>query len=318
VRIGLLNNLRAGRSDDQVTRMLQHLRAHPEVVSVETESAHGGPEALAELARQEVEILAVNGGDGTVQHVLTEILGRRAFGGRVPIIAPLRGGRTNMTALDLGARRDPVKGLQRVIDAVKSDRLESILTERNVLKVEYGLHCESLYGMFCGLGMIHRAIELTHRVIPKGQQGALGATLVTAGLMGRNLMGHKEGVLEPDKVQLLLDDELVDGGEYLLLITSTLGRLFAGMRPFWGQGPGPVRFTSVATGSAHKPRAFQGILRGRPGSVVTEANGYTSRNVKHAELRLDCGFTVDGELVAPEPGRTLAISADDRVRFAVA
>jgi hypothetical protein len=30
---------------------------------------------------------------------------------------------------------------------------------------------------------------------------------------------------------------------------------------------------------------------------------------------MDCGFTVDGELMAPEPDRSLFITADDVVRF---
>ena len=52
-----------------------------------------------------------------------------------------------------------------------------------------------------------RAIELTHRLFPRGRsQGAFGATLVTAGLVGRQaLWGRDQGVLEPDKVQMLVD-----------------------------------------------------------------------------------------------------------------
>ena len=65
---------------------------------------HAGalPEALGEFARNRIDLLVVNGGDGTLQHALTEILGGDDFE-QIPMIAPLRGGRTNMTALDLGA-----------------------------------------------------------------------------------------------------------------------------------------------------------------------------------------------------------------------
>ena len=111
MRIGLLNNLRAGASGERVSRILSFLKAHPDVVTVETDSAHAGPEALLELARHEVELLVINGGDGTVQHALTEILEHGGFDGRVPMVAPLRGGRTNMTGLDIGSQRDPVKGM---------------------------------------------------------------------------------------------------------------------------------------------------------------------------------------------------------------
>ena len=317
IRIGLLNNLRAGRSNAQVGRLLRFLKRHPEVAHVETDSAGAVPEALAELARREVDLLVVNGGDGTIQHALSEVLSGDEFAGRIPMVAPLRGGRTNMSALDLGTHRDAIRGMANLINAVKGGVLEQRIVRRHVLRVEYGRQRDVLYGMFFGAGMLQRAIELTMRVFPTGRsQGAFGATLVTANLIARAaLMGDTEGVLEPDKIDVLLDGEPIDRGEFSLLMTSTLYRLFARMRPFWGRGSGGVRFTSVAAGAEQLWRAAPGILRGRPGSAVREENGYTSRNVKCAELRMDCGFTVDGELVAGEPGRILKITADNVVRF---
>ena len=43
--------------------------------------------------------------------------------------------------------------------------------------------------------------------------------------------------------------------------------------------------------------------------------GARIRLVKCAEMRFDCGFTVDGELVRPEPGRVVSLTADDTVHF---
>ncbi|MCG8590419.1 MAG: hypothetical protein MJE66_14110 [Proteobacteria bacterium] len=316
MRIGILNNLRAGRSDAQVSRLLALLRRHPEVAHVETDSAEAVPEALSELARQEVELLIVNGGDGTVQHALTEILGSREFGDRVPWIAPLRGGRTNMSALDLGASRDPVRGVAGLLEDAKTGRLHDRLCPRHVLRVQSPRDELDTYGMFFGAGVIYRAIELVHRLFPKGRsQGVFGSTVVTGALVAKLAMRRTDGVLTPNKVQMLLDGEPARDGEYQLIISSTLGRLFAKMRPFWGREPAPLQFTSIACGADRFGRCASGILRGRPGAGVTQENGYTSRNLHRLELRLDCGFTVDGELYAPESGRTVRITADDRVDF---
>jgi hypothetical protein len=122
-------------------------------------------------------------------------------------------------------------------------------------------------------------------------------------------------VLAPNKVELLVDGQSIPHSEFSLMISSTLGRLFAGMRPFWGLGSGPVRFTGFATGSQRFGRAAPGILRGRPRSWVTPETGYTSCNAKRIDIRLDCAFTVDGELVDPMPSRILTLTADDRLRF---
>jgi hypothetical protein len=48
---------------------------------------------------------------------------------------------------------------------------------------------------------------------------------------------------------------------------------------------------------------------------VTPENGYTSRNVERAELRLSCGFTIDGELFAQAGDDVVTLTADRRVTF---
>ena len=325
MRIGVVNNLRAGKSQEQVSRMLGFLRSHPDVLHVETDNVGVMPEALAELSRQEVDLLVVNGGDGSLQYVLTEILGSRVFGDRVPLVAPLRAGRTNMSAMDLAADRDPLRGLAELIACAEDGRIAERVEPRRVLRVSYGhgiygSQRAAQYGMFFGAGMIKRAIELNHRLFDQESQrrvieGVPGATLVTAGLLGRLITGDKSGILAPDKVQILLDGQSVDQGEFHMIIASTLSRLFARMRPFWGRGPGGVRFTAFAAPCERFGTAALGILRGKPASWVTSEKGYTSRNVEHAELRMNCGFTVDGELWQPDSDRSIALTAERVVHF---
>jgi hypothetical protein len=48
---------------------------------------------------------------------------------------------------------------------------------------------------------------------------------------------------------------------------------------------------------------------------VTPENGYTSRNVERAEFRMNCGFTVDGELWQPDSDRTISLTAERVVHF---
>ena len=322
LRIGVINNLRAGKSQDQVSRMLGFLRSHPDVLHVETESAGVMPEALSELARQEVDLLVVNGGDGTLQYVLTEMLGSGAFDDRVPLVAPLRAGRTNMSAMDLLADRDPLRGLEALIECAEDGRIAERVEPRRVLRVSYGYGFQraAQYGMFFGAGIIKRAIELNHRLFDKGGQrhfveGVAGATLVTAGLVGRAITGDQSGILTPDKIQILLDGDAVEQSEFHLVMASTLSRLFARMRPFWGQGPGGVRFTSIAAPCEKIGKAAIGMIRGKPADWVTPEIGYTSRNVDRAELRMNCGFTVDGELWQPDSDRGVDLSAERVVHF---
>jgi diacylglycerol kinase (ATP) len=316
VRIAVLNNLRAGKNEAEVSRVLSLLRSYPDVLHIETDHAHALPEALAEIARQNVNLLVVNGGDGTLQFALTEILSTGGEFERIPMIAPLRGGRTNMTALDLHARRNPVKGLRDLLENARAGRLAERMVKRPVLRLETLKARHLQYGMFFGAGMIHRAVELTQRVFPKGKsQGVFGAGLVTAGLCLRIAKGDNKGILTPDKIGILVDGEMVPQGEFHLVIASSLDRLFLRMNPFWGRENGGVRFTSMASDSLQMRSTIPGILRGKPNHLVQPENGYCSANSDKVELRLDCGFTIDGESFEPISDEVVTITADRRVTF---
>ena len=317
MRIGVLNNLRAGRSQAQVHRLLRLLKDYPDVLHVETDQAGAVPDALADLARQEVNLLVVNGGDGTLQHALTEILEHNAFDGRVPQIAVLPGGRTNMTAKDIGTRGTPVTQLRHILEGAKAGTLGERVERRHVLRVEYGHQREVRCGMFFGAGVIHRAIDYLHANFPQGggAQGALGSTLITATLVARLMMGKRDGLLTPDKAHILVDGELHEHGEFRLLMASTVHRLFAGMRPFWGSGHAGVRLTTMTPDARQLRRALPGILSGEPNAYMTTENGYSSCNAKRVDMRLNAGFTIDGEQFPGEEARAVSLTADHVVRF---
>jgi hypothetical protein len=315
VQVALINNLRAGRSNEQVARILSLLRDHPEILHVETDSAGALPDAIADLARRRVDLLLVNGGDGTLQHVLTEILDNEPFE-KLPLIAPLRGGRTNMTAKDLGAQRNPIAGVRSILASMAAGRLHERLVTRPVIRAEWERGRRVEYGMFFGVGIITRAISLVHELFPQGRsQGSFGAGIVTMALVAKTMRRPTEGVLAPDKLQIRLDRGEVFDGEFRLTISTTLRRLFWGIEPFWGRERGGLRFTTIASDARSFAGAAIGVLRGRPRPWVNSANGYTSRNVERAELRLGCGFTIDGEIFPQAGEDVVTLTADRRVTF---
>lgn len=315
MRIGVLSNLRAGRSAPQRARLLEILRSRPEIAHVETDSARKLPGALRDLERRGLDLLVVDGGDGTLQFALTALLSdpRRM---RLPVIAPLRGGRTNMTAADLGADRDPVRGLLCVLEAADGGYLERLAVTRPVLRVRSSRRLGDQYGMFFGVGLIHRAIGVVHRSFPPGRsQGLFGAGVVTAALIAKMLFRPTRGILTPDKCSVHADGrELVDSEVYVL-IASSLDRLFLNLNPFWGPGEGSVRLTAIESRAERLWRAALPVLTGHPRPWLTPEAGFTSLRTERVRMRIQCGFTVDGELFDPEPEEAIELSSDDRITF---
>ena len=296
--------------------MLAFLRSHPEIPHVETEAGEHVQAALATLAGYDIDILVVNGGDGTLQHVLTEIVGNKLFA-QMPAIVPLRGGRTNMIALDIGSQRNPVSALATLCDVTRSNiSLNGRVVERPVLRMDLEPDGVTQYGMSFSVGLLPRAIALTHRMFPEGRtQGVFGSGVVAGGLVLRAVFGKLDGILQPDPMEITFDGRLLPAKEFLVMLVTTLDRFFLRLRPFWGREAAPLRFLAVAAGAVRPPLLLPKILYGHPPEWITPEVGYTSHNVNRIELRVDCGLVIDGEMFAPRSGRIVRLSAEQRVHF---
>lgn len=327
MRIGVLSNMRAGGGSKGTSKVLEHLSRRPDIVHCQTDSGHHVPEAIREMAEAGVRILVINGGDGTLQRALTEVMCPASpFGTEardLPMIAPLRTGRTSMSAYDIGCPRDPRVAIDRLVARAKGGRMQEWVVPRAALRMQLDPDGVDHWGTFFGVGVIYRGTLMTHRYFPKGKaQGAFGSTMVTAGLIARMLTGrapvdpHAEGnPLRVDRIEAVLDGQPLDpGGGFQLLLGTTMHRLIGGIRPFWGKGPGGIRFTAIRPGCFRRPQELARVLRGRMPTSESD-DLYVSRNLEKVELTLDCGISLDGEMFDPRPGRRAKLTADHRVRF---
>src|SRR5205085_9605441 len=122
-RIALISNRRSTGNIAQLPRIRAYCDEHPDVFHYEVEQASQIGEAMKVIARVRPRVLAINGGDGTVQATLTELYNGGHFGDTPPPVAVLPSGKTNLIALDLGARRDPIATLERLIAHARPDHL---------------------------------------------------------------------------------------------------------------------------------------------------------------------------------------------------
>lgn len=320
MRIGVLSNPQAGRNPTRTERLRALLDDQPDSEHIEhIEHVETGPqvrieEAVAILARRDIEVLAVCGGDGTLQGVLTEILRTNVFA-RLPFIAPLKGGRTNTGALDIGSQSDPLNALSTLMKVVREGSLDQRIVERPVLRIDLGPDEAVQYGFFFGAGVIHRTTDLKHRILPDQYfQGPLTSGAIVGLVAARALLGSSRGVLMRDHMAIRLDGQPLGYHSFLLAFATTFNSVMK-IRPFWGQEEAPIHFTAIAEGAERLLLAPVRIIQGRSPRSDRPAQGYLSHNVQQVQLQLDCGLFIDGELFQPKPGRIVRIEADQRLRF---
>lgn len=296
-RIGMLNNPLSGGNRKGLHKICKTAASMlPEVLQREVQTPADVAASLAEFARREVNIIIVNGGDGTVQAALTTIFNKKIFE-IPPVLAVLpSAGTTSMIAGDVGLKGFRLGALQRLCHWSRASNSTEYIIQRPVLRVQVPSEKEPVYGMFFGTAGIYQAsLFCNQKIHARGVRGekAAGAALVRF-LLAVLLKDHK--VISSVPIATRLNQEPAEQQKYLLLFVTSLQRLFLGLRPYWGSEPKPLHYTAITDRPRNFLPAVPSLMRGRPGRLVRPANGYISRNIDQIQLTLSSGFNLDGEL----------------------
>ena len=279
MRAALLCNPFSGRIAPRIDRIRRQAASLPAVYR-ETTSLAGMRQAVDACTASGVDMLAIAGGDVTVQAVLDHLLGR-GDPAAMPQIVIIPGGTTNMTALDLGFRGGPVAVLGRVRDLL-AGRRAGRRVERHVLRVAPA-GGPAVHGMFFGAGAIVTAARYFHlRVRRSGVTGEIASLAVILRYLAGMLAGRAGSELPPARARLSAGDDRREE-DCLLLFASTLDRLLLGMRPYWGGGADPVHVTLIRSSPSRFWRSLPSLVRGK-GARLAEADGYYSADFLRLEI----------------------------------
>jgi hypothetical protein len=294
--IGMVTNPRSGGNKKGMGEVRDFLAQNPGIHHGEAVTPSELNAVLADFASRGVDLLVVNGGDGTVQAVLTALYGRSIFP-RPPVLALLRAGTASMIARDVGVCGRPPAALAKIRAwSIGAGRTGGPVHERPVLKVLQETGTEPLCGMFFGAGAILQGIDLCHGSMnPKGIRGELMPGLIMARLLPAFLTGNDK-LLPATDMGVRLDEAPAQRNTCLLALVTTLERLFLGLHPFWGGEAAPLHFTAVRVKPSYLLRNLPFLLRGRRTATGSPENGFISHNVRRLTLDFRGRFTLDGEL----------------------
>ena len=266
--------------------------------SLLTRSLDELPAALDAILAARPDAIAVNGGDGTLQTMLTACARLGALG-ELPPIAVLPGGTTNMSAHDLSG----VGNLRRALRAYAALRTQPRgawpVVHRPILAIETG---DGAYaGLFVGLGAVVRGVEYWQAALrTRARGGDLGVALAVA----RSLWGlarHRPPFDRPTRVGLAFDGAPPALTEVSALMVTSLDRMPIGMRPYWGDPRGPLVSTWMDARPQRPLRFLPLLLWGHVRGLPADG-GYHSLRATSAVLDVADTWLLDGELQnAPGP-----------------
>jgi len=240
---------------------------HPDIFHYEVEAADQIGEAMRTIARIEPAVLAINGGDGTVQAVLTELHNGGHFGAAAPPVAVLPSGKTNLIALDLGAQGDPVEALDRLLVIARAD-LAPHLVAREMISLSGGeTGITPVIGMFLGgAGLADIMLYCRERVYPLGLPNSISHFITAVAVVLHQVFGLRASFLppEPGMLSVQVRREGAITGRFAFLFVTTLEKLLLSSELSSG-GRGPLKFVAVEQRPVSMLRAFFASLVGRLG-----------------------------------------------------
>lgn len=309
-RIALLSNPRSTGNIAQLPRIRAFCAEHPDVFHYEVEQAGQIGEAMKTIARVEPKLLVINGGDGTVQAALTELYNGGHFRSDVvPPVAVLPSGKTNLIAMDLGIRGDPVAGLERLMQLAKSD-LSPHLVERELIALRCGPR-ESLpvIGMFLGgAGLADIMFYCRDRIYPLGLPNGISHVLTAFAVVLRQVIGLKASFLPPDPQPLRISvarDGAISGRFSLLAVTTLEKLLLSG--EIGSHGRGALKFVAVEQRPGSLLHAFFATLAGKLGRK--KMTGVHVEETDEISIEGDSSRVIlDGETFSAEIGRPIHLS----------
>jgi hypothetical protein len=260
-------------------------------------------DALTLFARNGVNALVINGGDGTVRDVLT--IAASCFGDRMPRVAVVPSGKTNAMAIDLGTPRGWSE--ESAIEALRSGRV----VERSPIEIRRaGAQDVELRGFLVGAGNFVPATELAQKTHRLGAFNGLAVGLSVASSAVQTIFGAADNFWrQGTQIRVALPDGRSSRGAKYLLLASTLERLPLGIRPFGAPRPGLKLLTIDAP-----PRRLVASLPALLGGYELPDAGYHRSDPDVIRLVVDGDIIVDGE---PFAGGAMTLSRGAPIRFAV-
>lgn len=282
MKLGVLSN-RYSDGNGGYSAIAVFARGRTDVVAEAPENLDGLADALKRLADAGVELLAIDGGDGTVRDVLTAL--PEAFGDKEPLLAILPSGKTNVIARDVGMCGRGVAGVRQLIAANGRGRV----IERPVLEaLRDGM--PPIRGLFFGTGIFTYATQMAGQwTFDRGIKQSWGVALTLLRVVWR----HWRGEAESSPIAIGAE---TPSAQFLVLAT-TLEKLMLGLWPFPRVGAGRLHWVALGAPPRRLLQALIAAWRGR----VAPRPGLRGGQTDELHLHLNCPFVVDGEVYPPGP-----------------
>ncbi|WP_298911660.1 diacylglycerol kinase family protein [uncultured Algimonas sp.] len=258
--------------------------------------------AQVEAALDTSDLIVIEGGDGTVQCVMSEVMRQVGDDRPLPDFAIASGGMTNQIAKIIGMKNVGRSGLKTIHDDPKALQTRMIR-----------LSCDGVpdqYGFLFSTGALPMVTDYAKNEL---HARGIGGSAAVFGSIVKAVLGERDTLMPPTDCVLRLNGETL-AGPHLGTVATTLPSVTMGLDPFWGDGDEPLRLTYVDGDASRLHRHIAEVWVGFKGKDRTP-DGFHSWNTDGAAFDYSGPVMMDGEpLDMPSDRFSLSVSRPVTIR----
>ncbi len=305
--IGLIHNPNARRNIGKkwLVDRLRRIIGNAGIV-VETPTSDAVKEVAEKFKKNGVDLLVINGGDGTNHLVLTHFL--NVYKEKlIPPFLHLRGGTMNTVANSLKVKKlSTEKLLKRIVEKyIKKENLDVI--KRNIIKIG------DKYGFIFGSGLVSNFLDAYYN--GKGT-GAWKALKVILKGIGSAIIGteYARNLFKTVKTKIVVEGERISLNNFTVILGATVRDVGLGFKPaYLAEKPGFFHFLATDIDIFRVLSYTPKMLLAKP----FNSERIYSRVVKNVTLEPINGeeikYTIDGELYRTDKALSLQLGPEINV-----
>lgn len=312
----LITNPRSHWVSRNGSRLKAIAAALPEAVLLIAEDVSDLTGAISAEIEKGQNVFLIEGGDGTVQAVLTTCVTHRQFDPAVFLFGILPGGSTNLAYRLFGINRIDRTALEARVRALINNGQNTAIHTQRALRLSSPEQGRTLVGFLLSTGSLARTMLFTQRHMHSARRrGVLSVIKTIAQLAARPRSTRDEDgepIIRPSEFTVENTGGVTSRRAFTVF--STLDRLSLEINPFWNRGEHPI----AQTYSEWPIRSLRiGILKlvtGLAGQRL-EKHGLASAGLSELRFRCDGPMVLDGEQVSGPPRDTFHLKATPELRF---
>ncbi len=275
-----------------------------------TESREDIPKALKELREKGTTLLCISGGDGSIQHVISNYI--NMFGSEsLPPIFPLPGGTMNMIAAEAGLKGNQVSLCEKLVHNIQKGKELHIL-KRGLIKVTDPNVKHGIYSFTWLDGFLYKFIDWYYR--GGGGVGTALRLILWAGVIIFISPNHE--LFREVTSKIYIDGSKLPYESHILIAAGTISRLVFGFRVFVKEAKPGENFSFFYLRSPYLKKAvfqlprtlYMGLPSNRSRSVINDS-------AKKVQIEKNAGYVIDGEIYKPDKYADITLEAGPGIRF---